>query len=177
MSITAQVPDGVDAPSAADLVREARRRRGMSQRALAAAAGVSHTIVARIETGKTQPTLPTISKLLAGAGFTPEIELVSTAKPSDLVRAHKQQIIKLAAEHGVRSLEVFGSVAQGTDTPGSDLDLLVEFDDEVRGLDRIDFAEALEELLGVEIDMVNPASASSEFMAAVSDQARDLADL
>lgn len=46
-----------------ELLRRARRKRGLSQRALAAASGVSPTVVARIEAGKTQPTLTTLGKL------------------------------------------------------------------------------------------------------------------
>ena len=35
---------------------------------------------------------------------------------------------ELRAEHGVRSLSIFGSYARGEQAEGSDLDLLVEFD-------------------------------------------------
>lgn len=34
----------------------------------------------------------------------------------------------------VRSVRIFGSVARGADRPGSDIDLLVEFDVRFRGL-------------------------------------------
>lgn len=159
-----------------ELLRRARRKRGLSQRALAAASGVSPTVVARIEAGKTQPTLTTLGKLLAGAGFAPNVELVSTARPSTLVSAHKEELRELAGRHRVRSIRVFGSVALGTDGPDSDLDLLVEFEPSVPGLTRIDFAEAVEELLGVRVDMVNPASASARFLRRVEPQLRSLDD-
>lgn len=174
MSVADARIDGQLNRSAADLVREARHRRGLSQRALAAAAGVSHTVVARIESGRTQPTLPTLYKLLAGAGFAPEIDLVNVTRPSELLARHKFAVMKLAARYGVSDIKVFGSAADGTDTASSDLDLLVKFHDDVPGLDRIDFAEALEELLGIKVDMVNPATASARFLAGVSNQARDL---
>ncbi|MGH3518580.1 MAG: helix-turn-helix domain-containing protein [Haloechinothrix sp.] len=153
-----------------DLLRMARRKRGLSQRALATAAGVSHTAVARIEAGKTQPTLATLAKLLAGAGFAPSVDLVSTARPSELLATHKTEILHLAKRHRVRSIQVFGSVATGTDTPTSDLDLLVSFDPTVPGLERVDFAEAIEDLLGLSVDMVNPASASEHFLDAITPQ-------
>jgi uncharacterized protein len=161
---------------AAELLRQARRRRGLSQRALAAAAGVSPTVVARIEAGKTQPTLASLARLLAGADFAPSVELVSTARPSALVAAHKDNLLALAERYRVRSIQVFGSVATGRDRPDSDLDLLVEFDPSVSGLDRIDFAEEVEKLLGVRVDMVNPASASQRFLRSIREQLRPLDD-
>ncbi|MGH8827781.1 MAG: helix-turn-helix domain-containing protein [Jiangellaceae bacterium] len=168
--------DPVGAHEAGELLRVARRRRGLSQRALAAAAGVSHTVVARVESGKSQPTLPTLKKLLAGAGFSPAIQLVNTARPSELLRRNKQAILELAHRYGVLSIKAFGSVAAGTDGPDSDLDLLVEFADDVGGFERVDFAEALEELLGVEVDMVNPSTASAEFKASIQNDLRRLED-
>lgn len=159
---------------AGDLVRRARRARGLSQRALAAAAGVSPTVVARIETGKTQPTLATLGRLLAGADFAPSVELVNTARPSELIAAHKPALLSLAEQHGVRSVQVFGSVAVGTDRPDSDLDLLVEFEPGVSGLARVDFAEAVADLLGVRVDMVNPASANARFLRRIEPQLRSL---
>ena len=173
---TAGAPAPLAAP-AGDLLRRARQIRGMSQRALAAAAGVSPTVVARIEAGKTQPTLTTLGRLLAGADFAPAVDLVSTARPSALVAAHKDQLRELAERYRVRAIQVFGSAATGEDRPGSDLDLLVEFDPSVPGLDRVDFAEAVEELLGIRVDIVNPASADARFLRVIRPQLRSLDEL
>jgi hypothetical protein len=161
----------------AELLRRARRKRGLSQRGLAVAAGVSPTVVARIESGKTQPTLTTLAKLLAGAGFAPSVELVSTARPSTLLTAHREELARLTERYRVRSIKVFGSVALGTDRPDSDLDLLVEFEPSVPGLARVDFAEAVEDLLGVKVDMINPASADPRFLRTIASQLRPLEDL
>ena len=43
----------------------------------------------------------------------------------DEVRAHRDAITRLGQRFGVRNIRVFGSVARGEATPGSDLDLLV----------------------------------------------------
>jgi transcriptional regulator with XRE-family HTH domain len=51
-------------------MRRIRRHAGLSQRALAAKAGVSAATVARIETGSVDPTLATLLRLLAAAGVT-----------------------------------------------------------------------------------------------------------
>jgi hypothetical protein len=167
VTITADRPAGARPPLGAlagDLLRRARQIRGMSQRALAAAAGVSPTVVARIEAGTTQPTLTTLGRLLAGAGFAPSVDLVSTARPSALVSAHKEQLRALANRYRVRSIHVFGSAATGEDEPS------------VSGLDRIDFAEEVEKLLGIRVDMVNPAAAEPRFLRIIRPQLRPLDD-
>lgn len=51
------------------LFRTARRRAGLSQRALAARAGTTQSVVARIELGEVSPTWGTVTRLLAAAGF------------------------------------------------------------------------------------------------------------
>ena len=61
----------------------------------------------------------------------------------------------LRARYGVRALGVFGSYARGDQAPGSDLDLLVEFDE--RPLSLFEFVRLENELsdaLGLEVDLV-----------------------
>ena len=60
---------------AASLLRLARLESGLSQRALAAAALVPHSTVARIESGAMQPTLPLLYRILAAADLEPRIRL------------------------------------------------------------------------------------------------------
>ncbi len=54
---------------AAGILREARDRAGLSQRELARRAGTSQSVVARIELGQTSPSVSTLDRLLAAAGF------------------------------------------------------------------------------------------------------------
>lgn len=63
--------------AAARLVRRARRLAGMTQRELAAAAGVPQATVGRIETGATQPRLETVLLLCNAAGR--DLELTERA--------------------------------------------------------------------------------------------------
>jgi predicted nucleotidyltransferase len=44
----------------------------------------------------------------------------------DAVREHREEIRRIAAQHGATDVRVFGSVARGTAGPESDLDLLVD---------------------------------------------------
>lgn len=56
--------------NAARIMRYARRRAGLSQRALAHAAGVPQSTVARIETGQLAPRVDTLERVLRAAGQT-----------------------------------------------------------------------------------------------------------
>lgn len=62
------------------MVREARRRVGMSQRAFAASAGVAPSTVAAVEAGRHEPSLPVLRALLAVA----DLELTLDCTVPDL---------------------------------------------------------------------------------------------
>lgn len=53
---------------AAGLVIMAREEAGLSQRELAERAGVAQSEIARIESGNREPSIPTLQRILAGAG-------------------------------------------------------------------------------------------------------------
>ena len=68
-----------------------------------------------------------------------------------ILAGHKAELMA----QGVKSLAVFGSVARGEAGPGSDLDLLVEFDRPIGLFHFIHVKDILKELLGgVEVDLV-----------------------
>jgi transcriptional regulator with XRE-family HTH domain len=58
-------------------VREARRRAGLSQRVLAARAGVSQPLVARIESGDVDPSFGRCLQLVRACGFDLDIHLTT----------------------------------------------------------------------------------------------------
>lgn len=60
--------------TAARLLRHARRRAGLTQRALAESAGVPQSTVARIELGSLSPRTDTLERLLRAAGQTLAME-------------------------------------------------------------------------------------------------------
>jgi transcriptional regulator with XRE-family HTH domain len=62
--------------SAWALLREARTQAGLSQRALAARVGIAQSEIARIETGRQEPSFDRLERLVRGAGFDLRIELV-----------------------------------------------------------------------------------------------------
>ena len=51
------------------LLRLARRQTGLSQRELAAQAGVPQSMIAAYETGRREPTMPTLLKLINATGL------------------------------------------------------------------------------------------------------------
>ena len=53
---------------AATVLREARRRAGLTQAELAEACGVKQPAISRIETGAVDPTVETLDRLLAACG-------------------------------------------------------------------------------------------------------------
>ena len=54
--------------TASAFLQLARLEAGLSQRELADRAGVTQSEIARIESGKREPSIPTLQKILAGAG-------------------------------------------------------------------------------------------------------------
>lgn len=58
------------------------------------------------------------------------------------------------AELGVRSLEIFGSVARGEAAAASDVDLLVEFDRAIGLFHFFRVQRRLEQILGCPVDLV-----------------------
>jgi transcriptional regulator with XRE-family HTH domain len=57
------------ATTASAFLQLARLEAGLSQRELAEQAGVTQSEIARIESGKREPSIPTLQKILAGAGL------------------------------------------------------------------------------------------------------------
>ena len=58
------------------LVREARKRAGLTQAELAARAGTTQSAVARVESGSVSPSLEHLTKLVRAAGFDIDVRLV-----------------------------------------------------------------------------------------------------
>lgn len=54
---------------AAGLLRQARDRANITQGELATLAGVTQQVISAYETGRREPTLPTLMRLLGAAGF------------------------------------------------------------------------------------------------------------
>lgn len=72
----------------------------------------------------------------------------------------RQEIIKIAQEHGAKNLRVFGSYIKGKSSEISDLDLLIELEPGRSLLDIIALKQDLEDILDCEVDVVTEAALS-----------------
>ncbi len=72
----------------------------------------------------------------------------------DGLRRRRGEILGVARKRKARRIAVFGSVARGEARPGSDVDLLVDFEPGASLLDHVGLFQDLEELLGVGVDVV-----------------------
>lgn len=77
-------------------------------------------------------------------------------KPSDSLVLHRQRIKALVERHRLRNPRVFGSVARGEDTAGSDFDLLVDSAGNATLFDLAALEEEIEALTGLRIDVMTP---------------------
>jgi predicted nucleotidyltransferase len=70
------------------------------------------------------------------------------------LRRRRAEILGVARKRRAHRIAVFGSVARGDARPGSDVDLLVDFESGASLLDHVGLFQDLEELLGVGVDVV-----------------------
>jgi predicted nucleotidyltransferase/DNA-binding XRE family transcriptional regulator len=155
--------------TAGALLRQARKRAGLSQAELAARAGVTQSVISAYESGHRQPSVPALTALIDASGH--ELALGLRRQPRRLrrlsgpvgrqVRRHRHDLIAAAAAHGVKNLRVFGSVARGEDRPDSDLDLLADLPAGLSlfGLGRLE--ADLEAILGTRVDLIPAADLKS----------------
>jgi transcriptional regulator with XRE-family HTH domain len=71
-----------------DFVREARKRAGLTQRELAAKAGTTQSAIARLESGRTQPSFDTVLRLVRLCGMDLDI-MLSERDDSDWAQARR----------------------------------------------------------------------------------------
>ena len=69
---------------------------------------------------------------------------------------HREKIAELAQRYGFKNLAIFGSVARGDATDNSDIDMLVDYEDDYVYYDWgiAGFKVSLDDLLGENIDVV-----------------------
>jgi predicted nucleotidyltransferase len=85
-----------------------------------------------------------------------KLEAPRRAVTLDEVRAHREEIVRLGEQFGVRNIRVFGSVARGEATSDSDLDLLVDVERGHGYVDMAGFALGVEDRLGVFTQVATP---------------------
>jgi len=77
---------------------------------------------------------------------------VDLGEITEILRLHKGE---LRERFKVKAIGVFGSYVRGMQRSGSDVDVLVEFEEPVGLFDFMDLEEYLSGLLGVKVDLVS----------------------
>ncbi len=93
------------------------------------------------------------------------------------ISARIEDIARLCRQFSIQRLEVFGSAANGTfDPETSDIDFLVDLGEyEPHVADRyLDFADALEHVLGRKVDLVTVQSVTNPYFQRAIDASREV---
>jgi uncharacterized protein len=97
-------------------------------------------------------------------------------RPSVLLDRHREEIRAIVERHRGTNPRVFGSVARGEDKRTSDLDLLIDHrpDSVMSLLDLSAIHCEVEDLLGVPVQVLTPASLAAHIRAAAEREARSI---
>jgi len=80
---------------------------------------------------------------------------VSRTDMREVLKAKREEILRIAARHGARNVRLFGSVARGEADAKSDVDVLVDMEPGRSLLDMGGLLMDLQELLGRRVDVVS----------------------
>ena len=73
----------------------------------------------------------------------------------DTIHAKRDEIHAIAKKHKAERLWVFGSVARKEERPDSDVDFLVEFNDDAGLFSQVRLTDALRDLFSRKVDVVS----------------------
>lgn len=96
---------------------------------------------------------------------------IAAMKPSVALETHRAAIRRIVTAHRARNARVFGSVLHGSDTDGSDLDLLIDPTPETTLMDVAAIQVELQRLLGVTVDVLTPKALPESFRGQVLSEA------
>ncbi|MGE5437790.1 MAG: nucleotidyltransferase family protein [Syntrophothermus sp.] len=74
------------------------------------------------------------------------------------IRNKKERILAITTKYGAKDIRIFGSVARNEQNDSSDLDILVKLEKGTSLLTHISLVHALEEELGIKVDVVSEKS-------------------
>lgn len=77
-------------------------------------------------------------------------------KPSEALRKHRVEILRIIESGHASNPRVFGSVLHGKDTETSDLDILIDPTHETTMFDIGTMRYRLRDLLGISVDVLTP---------------------
>ena len=71
-----------------------------------------------------------------------------------------KKIVRFLKKQGARKIAVFGSYVRREETPGSDIDIIVEFSERKSLLELVRIERELSEALGIKVDLLTEKSIS-----------------
>lgn len=83
----------------------------------------------------------------------------------------REKIIRITQDHHASNIRIFGSVARGDATPNSDVDILVQFDDQASIFDEVALWNKLQKLLQCDVDLSSDDTLKSYMRQTVLDEA------
>ena len=72
----------------------------------------------------------------------------------------EEKVISFLKERGAKKISIFGSYVRGEATPDSDLDIIVEWEENISLLDIVGFEMDLSEQLGIKVELLTEKSIS-----------------
>lgn len=72
-----------------------------------------------------------------------------------LVEEQRDEVLRVARDHGAEAIRLVGSVARGEESAESDVDFLVRFEPGRSLFDQAGLVHDLEQLLGVNVDVIS----------------------
>jgi predicted nucleotidyltransferase len=88
------------------------------------------------------------------------------ARFSDIKKTLEQLKPELAEKYHVHSIGLFGSIVRDDFTSGSDIDIMVDFDQPI-GIEFIDLANYMEETLQQKVDLVSKNGIKEKYFKAI----------
>jgi predicted nucleotidyltransferase len=92
----------------------------------------------------------------------------------ELLNHYKQKIKLIGEENGISNIRIFGSVIRNEDGTDSDIDLLIEVDEDRTLFDVIRFKYSVEHLLGREVDVISDRAVHKSLKTEIIDKAIQL---
>lgn len=78
--------------------------------------------------------------------------------------SHKQRLFH---DYPIKSMAIFGSYSRKEQNDSSDLDIVVEFSDEI-GIRFIDLADELETIVGFKVDLVSKKGIKEKYLKSIT---------
>ena len=101
----------------------------------------------------------------------PDLSSASSGMLLSRVKDRRAEVELIAAKYGAKNLRVFGSAARGEDKEGSDIDLVVDFDEGAGLMALAGLERELADLLEVAVDVVPSDSLKPRVRVAVDREA------